>query len=145
MSEYLSGKTLSEKQMFYYNGLKCPYCDAYTDLINSKEIYGEDYGLMYICRPCKAHVGVHSGTDQALGALAKKTLRELRHEAHKWFDPLWRKRMQISNLSVKSARAKAYRWMSELLEIDPVEAHIGFLNDKQCKILIDECKKYYNK
>ena len=31
--------------------------------------------MIYICKPCDAYVGVHKGTDKALGRLANKELR----------------------------------------------------------------------
>jgi hypothetical protein len=141
--KYLEGKTLAEKQMHYYNGHKCPYCDGLTELVESKDVYisGIDYGLMYICRPCGAQVGCHQGTDQALGPLAKKTLRDLRHEAHKYFDPMCNKKME-QGFSRKASRKAGYKWLQKILGVQPEEAHIGFCGIEQCKLVIAECKKY---
>lgn len=139
----MDGKTLAEKQMWYYNAHKCIYCNQPTDLIDSIEVYQESHGLIYRCTTCLAHVGVHKGGDQAMGTVAKKELRDLRHEAHKWFDPLWESKCSRSQIKRNSARRKAYAWVAEFLKIDPVESHIGYFNIEQCKALIEECKKYY--
>lgn len=141
--EFMKDTTLAERQMFYYNGAKCPYCKGDTDLVDSIEVYQESHGLIYICRPCQAWVGVHQGTDTSLGTVAKKSLRTLRHEAHLVFDPLWQHKKKLTGLSTKGVRVKAYRWLRELLDIDKTEAHIGYLNESQCRIVIEECKKYY--
>ena len=69
-------------------GLICPYCGGETAYIDSCRVYGRSYGMMYICRPCDAWVGVHKGTDKALGRLANKELREAKKEAHFWFDKI---------------------------------------------------------
>ena len=53
------------------NGLKCPYCNSKTEFINSQEIYGKDYGNIYICRSCSAYVGVHKETNKAVGKFSK--------------------------------------------------------------------------
>lgn len=139
----LEGLSLAEKQMHYYNAHKCIYCNGYTNLIDSGTVYQESHGLIYRCDNCDAHVGVKPGNDQALGTVAKKGLRDLRREAHKWFDPMWQKKARIKNLTPRTAKSKAYKWLASILNISREEAHIGYLLDDQCKILIEECKKYW--
>lgn len=56
MNEILTGKV-------------CPYCGRPTEFVDSSVIYGRSYGMIYLCRDCRAYVGVHKGTDQALGRL----------------------------------------------------------------------------
>ena len=68
-----------------YAGLICPYCGNNSEYIDSSFIYGKSYGMIYLCRPCEAYVGVHKGTDKALGRLANKELRESKKEAHFYF------------------------------------------------------------
>ncbi|MBL0255764.1 MAG: hypothetical protein IPQ27_12795, partial [Chitinophagaceae bacterium] len=48
-----------------YAGLVCPYCGNKTEYIDSSFIYGKSYGMIYICKPYDAYVGVHKGTDTA--------------------------------------------------------------------------------
>ena len=53
----------------------CPYCGERAVYTNSKEVYGRSYGMIYLCRPCDAYVGVHDGTAKPLGRLANAELR----------------------------------------------------------------------
>ena len=58
--------------------------------MDSKEIYGRSYGMVYLCRNCGAYVGVHKGTDKPLGRLADAELRRWKMAAHNAFDPIWK-------------------------------------------------------
>ena len=100
--------------------------------------------MMYICRPCDAWVGVHKGTDKALGRLANKELREAKKEAHFWFDKIAK-----TNLIYKvfpkymdgvSNRNRAYLWLSEQLGIPRDICHIGMMDVADCKRVIELCK-----
>lgn len=54
----------------------CPYCGRVAKYVDSSVIYyGHSYGMAYLCRPCNAYVGVHSGTDRPKGSLANAELR----------------------------------------------------------------------
>lgn len=58
-------------------GKICPYCGQPTEYVDSAALYhGISYGMIYLCRKCDAYVGVHRGTDKALGRLANRSLRE---------------------------------------------------------------------
>lgn len=61
-------------------GRICPYCHIKTEYKNSVDIYGADYGMIYICPKCRAYVGVHKGTDKAKGRLANEYLRRCKIE-----------------------------------------------------------------
>ena len=82
----------------------CRYCGSPVVFTSNAEIYGREYGdgKCYLCRNCKAFVGVHPGTDTPLGTLANAELREWRKQAHYWFDQIWRKPLRITT------RYKAY-------------------------------------
>lgn len=68
----------------------CPYCGRVAKYVDSSVIYyGHSYGMAYLCRPCNAYVGVHSGTDRPKGSLANAELRGWRKATHARFDPLW--------------------------------------------------------
>lgn len=122
-------------------GKVCPYCSSSTQYIDSAEIYGRSYGMVYICRPCDAYVGVHRGTDDALGRLANRELREWKKAAHAHFDPLWRKKMS-QGIEKNVARTSAYGWLSQQLGIDRDLTHIGMMDVEQCKAVVELCKKY---
>lgn len=130
------------------NGLKCPYCGSKTEYIDSLFVYGKSYGMIYICKPCDAYVGVHKGTDKALGRLANKELREAKKQAHYYFDQIaktdlintiWDKYIpDISN------RSKAYLWLSKQLNISLELCHIGMMDVEQCNNVINICKSILN-
>jgi len=123
-------------------GRKCPYCGCKTKFVESSIIYGKSYGMVYHCLPCKAWVGVHSGTKKALGRLANAELREYKKEAHRLFDELWKKKVS-QGYSKHISRSGAYKWLSEQMNIDPKYTHIGMFDVEQCKMVIELCKKYF--
>lgn len=93
---------------------------------------------------CMAYVGVHKGTDRALGRLANTELREAKKEAHFYFDQIaktnlinkiWKK--HIPNTS---NRNKAYLWLSIQLGIPHEVCHIGMFGVEDCKRVVDLCK-----
>jgi DNA-directed RNA polymerase subunit RPC12/RpoP len=117
-------------------GLICPYCNSKTEYIDSKYIYGTSYGMIYICKPCDAYVGVHKGTDNALGRLADKRLRKAKKDAHYFFDKIARTGLAMivgkEFTEIKSPRNKAYAWMAKELNL-PIElTHIGMFDVETC-------------
>lgn len=129
-----------------YTGQKCPYCNSKTELIDSSYVYGKSYGLIYICKPCDAYVGVHKGTDKALGRLANKELREAKKKAHYYFDQIantslinkiWKK--YIPNIS---NRNKAYKWLALNMKMEEKFCHIGMMNIEQCNEVVKICKPF---
>ena len=120
----------------------CPYCGAETEYIDSSYIYGKSYGMIYICKPCDAYVGVHHGnTKRSLGRLADKDLREAKKKAHFYFDQLWRKAIKRGRKK-HEARNSAYKWLSEKLNT-PIEfTHIGMFDAQLCNKVIEVCKPY---
>lgn len=123
-------------------GKACPYCGNLTELTDSTEAYPVDYGKIYLCRDCMAWVGCHSGTTKALGRVAKKELRQNKKAAHFYFDALWRRKMVKDKCSKTAARNAAYCWMAKAMNLPPERAHIGMMDDDQCKQLFEICKKY---
>ena len=109
----------------------CPYCGKQAEYMDSKIIYhGRSYGMIYICRPCDAYVGVHKGTDQPLGRLANRELRRWRNRAHAMFDPLWQKGR------FRRRRNDAYAWLAEKMGLPKEETHIAMFDIPQCKQVI---------
>lgn len=129
------------RQEEIFAGKVCPYCNEKTEYVDSSCIYGRSYGMIYICRPCDAYVGVHKGTDDALGRLANSELRHWKKEAHAMFDPLWRRKME-QGFSKKKARGKAYKWLSEQMGIDIKLTHIGMMDIEQCKRVVELCSEW---
>lgn len=127
--------------------IKCQYCSSSASLRNSSIVYqGRDFGLLYICNNypvCDSYVGVHRNTIKPKGSLANKDLREIRKKAHFYFDYLWNKKMKIHNCKKRTARTKAYEWLSKQINIPFDECHIGMFDIENCEKVIKLCKPFY--
>jgi hypothetical protein len=77
------------------------------------------------CAPCDAWVGVHKGTEEALGILARAELRKLKSQVHAAFDPMWQ--------SGRTTRTGAYRWLRTGLGLTKLECHIGMFDEERCR------------
>lgn len=107
----------------------CRYCGSPVVFTSNAEIYGKEYGngKCYLCRNCRAFVGVHTGTETPLGTLANEELRRYRKAAHFWFDKIWKKPIRITT------RYKAYEWLSNELGLPREKTHIGMFEKDQCE------------
>lgn len=110
--------------------VQCPYCGQKAEYVDSAEIYGKSYGMVYLCRPCDAYVGVHNGTDTPLGRLANRDLRRWRNRAHAAFDPLWQQGRY------RRRRNDAYAWLAGKMGLTKEETHIAMFDVEQCKQVI---------
>lgn len=124
-------------------GQVCPYCNCTTELVSDKEIYGPNsqYGGKYY-RCIKNHdhyVGCYSYSELALGRVADKTLRELKHQGHEVFDPLWKNKPKVF-----SSRQKAYYWLSEQMGIERYLTHFGMFDEEQCRMAISIITNFKN-
>ncbi|MCM1075773.1 MAG: DUF3268 family zinc-finger domain-containing protein [Bacteroides sp.] len=107
-------------------GWSCPYCGNPTKLVSSSEIYGQSYGgKCYYCEPCQAWVGCHKNSDRALGRVANKQLRKLKHQAHEAFDPIWKDR--------GIPRGEAYKMLSLAFGLPIEQTHIGMFDEELCR------------
>lgn len=127
-----------------YKGKVCPYCNKKTEYIDSIEVYSKSYGMIYICRPCKAWVGVHKDRNESLGRLANAELREAKKNAHFYFDKLWNAKIE-TGIKKGKARGKAYTWLSEELGTKIEETHIGWFDVDMCKKVIELCRPFVDK
>ena len=125
------------------SGKFCPYCGCESEMVNSSVIYGKDYGLIYLCLPCDAYVGVHDGTEIAKGRLADASLRALKRQAHEYFDNLWMRKMETDKIGRGKARKMAYKWLSRQLGTPFQETHIGMFNEEQTRRTIEICSPYF--
>lgn len=117
----------------------CPYCDSPAVLTDSAEVYGgHSYGMIWLCRPCKAYVGTRKGSPEhaPLGRLANAELREWKKRAHSAFDHLWK--------TDGMTRSAAYRWMREAMGMTEEQAHIGKFDVGECRRLVELARKYRN-
>jgi hypothetical protein len=135
---------MSKQGKSIYNGQICPYCNQDSVFVDSKEVYPRSYGMIYLCRTCKAWVGVHKGTSNALGRLANVELREAKKEAHLYFDKLWSAKIDQGHKK-SFARNKAYEWLSQQMDTLIDETHIGWFDVDKCKKVVEICKPYVEK
>ena len=123
----------------------CPYCDEQAIFTTSKKVYGgRDFGMIYLCEPCNAWVGVHKGTAKPLGRLADDELRYWKRMAHASFDPIWKKRFEEINskdpkYKKHMARSGRYKLLAKEMNISRDECHIGMFNVEQCQEVIKIC------
>lgn len=65
---------------------------------------------------------------------ADQDTRDLRHECHQVFDPLWRGKARFKR------RGDAYAWLAKFMAVKIEHAHIGHFDREQCRRLLDELK-----
>jgi len=125
--------------------VNCDYCHDSAVLVDSAEVYGgRSYGLIWLCRPCGAYVGIHkdSKDHKPLGRLANAELRAAKVNAHSVFDPLWKRKMDKEGCSKKEARKAGYYWLSKQLGISMKECHIGMFDVSMCKRVVEVCRVF---
>ena len=111
----------------------CRYCGGKVILTDSSQIYGKDYGKIFLCTTCNAFVGVHKKTEKPLGTLANSILRSKRKETHQVFDKFWKD----NNMS----RTEGYKWLSEKMGLPYKSTHIGYFEIEDCQKVIDICEQ----
>lgn len=123
----------------------CPYCDRPSELLrNSTQLYGRDFGPVWICWTCRAWVGCHRDSKRfaPLGRLANAELRTAKIRAHDAFDPIWRYLVERHGYSKGFARHKAYEWLAERMGLTIETAHIGMFDVAQCDRVVEVCGEY---
>ena len=102
--------------------------------------------MIYLCRTCGAYVGVHDGTDIALGRLANKELRVAKIKAHHVFDQIFRggfiNKIWPEKLPDTTNRKKAYKWLAKQMNIDEELCHIGMFDINDCNRVVEICESY---
>ena len=116
----------------------CPYCGGRTELRSADGIYQDNKNgtMLYVCSyypECDAYVRVHAGTKIPVGSMANHELRALRRSAHHYFDQLFK--------SGYMTKEDAYQWLADLIAAPLSQAHIGYLGEYYCKLVIEESKK----
>ncbi len=121
----------------------CPRCSAVAKFYPTSVLFypnGADYGPVWACQPCDTWVGCHKGTNRPLGILANSMHRRAKMLAHKHFDALWRAKMKQPGWTQQRARAAAYKWLAEHLQIPRSECHIGMMTEAQCHQVVALCR-----
>lgn len=123
--------------------LSCPYCGADAELVTGDMIYPHRPDLhsknFWRCAPCRAWVGCHGSSENALGRLANAELRAWKARAHAAFDPLWQRKMKRESISKKKARGAGYAWLGRQLGVGADECHIGLFDIETCKRVVEIC------
>lgn len=110
----------------------CPYCGEACEHTDSVAVYSRSYGMIYLCKPCDAYVGVHKHNPyKPLGTPADRTTRAARKKAHAAFDPMWQ-----GAVDKYDARRAAYRMMQDLMDLPAAHAHIAMFSSQQCILLV---------
>nr|WP_315447981.1 zinc-finger-containing protein [uncultured Pseudomonas sp.] len=106
----------------------CRYCGDDVHLVCNSEIYrGRSFGdwpYAYLCRGCRAYVGLHPQTDIPLGTLADDKLRVLRNRSKAAFHEHMKK--------AGMTRTGAYQWLAEKMGIDVGVCHFGWFDLAEC-------------
>lgn len=117
---------------------RCPYCGSHTILRSADGIYRDNSRdeMLYVCKnypACDAYVRVQKGTTIPLGTVANRELRELRAEAHRQFDKLYKQGYM--------SKHDAYQWLGAVLGVSASQAHIAQLGVCGCNLVIREAKR----
>ena len=110
----------------------CDYCGKPTKLVNSKKIYGKDFGMIYFCPECRAYCRADKHTNLPVGRMANAELRHWKVNAHKAFDPLWQ------HGRFKGCKGAAYDWLAGKMGL-LIGTHIGDMDVDQCKDVVRIC------
>lgn len=138
MKNKKKNKNKSSRKGINYSAMRCPYCGGSVVFRSADGIYRDNSNgtMLYVCShypECDAYVRVRDGTRIPVGTMADRKLRMLRKTAHDYFDQLYQ-----SGLMEKQ---EAYQWLSHLIDAPLSEAHIGYLGEYYCRLVIDECRK----
>lgn len=115
----------------------CARCSRDCELTNGFEIYPHRADLaenpIWICRGCKARVGCHPGTTNALGLPADSETRRARSMLHNaLLDPLWR-HADRSLGPHGQRRKRVYRFLGDRLGIPYESVHVGNFDIETCR------------
>ena len=121
-----------------YSTLRCPYCGSSVIYRSADGIYKDNSknSMLYVCSKypeCDAYVRTHPNTNVPMGTLANRRLRELRKEAHKYFNRIYEEGYMT--------KQDAYRWLSFAISAPMSHTHIGNLGEYYCEVVIKESKR----
>ncbi len=124
-----------KKKGINYSAMRCPYCGSTVIYRSADGIYNENnnHVMLYVCSKypeCDSYVRVHEGTTRPVGTMANSDLRALRDKTHKQFDRLYKNGFM--------SKSDAYRWLADILHTTMSEAHIGFLDEKSCLMVMEK-------
>lgn len=131
----------SKKKRKGLNGdnIRCPYCGSHTIYRSADGIYQDNSRgtMLYVCArypACDSYVRTHAGTKIPVGSMANRELRALRNTAHHYFDQLYKTGLM--------SKQDSYQWLADVIAAPLSQAHIGYLSEYYCKVVIEQCKQY---
>lgn len=113
----------------------CTYCQSTIIFLNMS--YPQ-----WKCLKCNSSVGVHKQTKIPLGTTANEETKKYRILAHTYFDSLVKRKMIKEGCSKFVARTKGYLWLSNCLNLESAQCHIGLMDSEACQRVINICKPY---
>ena len=113
---------------------ECNLCGGMVVYTSNSLVYGQEHGSgkMYYCTSCKAYVGTHKDRPTiALGILADRQMREMKHNCHEVFDRRWQSAKTLEER--KARRRLMYKRLADKLEIPVEHCHFGYFNTELLK------------
>jgi hypothetical protein len=107
----------------------CPFCSGDVAVAHHNEIYGRAYGewpWVYLCKSCRAYVGMYPLTNIPLGTLADAKLRNARKLGKKPFEALWD--------GGGMTRTEAYAALAAHMGKTEADCHFGWFSIEECRI-----------
>jgi hypothetical protein len=105
-----------------------------NELLYGGRSYGNGYA--YICDRfpvCRGSVGVHPN-GKPLGTIPTEETKMLRRQLHARIDPLWRNQAR----GKKKARGSVYGWLQKIMNLSPLDCHVGKFDADMCKRALKE-------
>jgi hypothetical protein len=117
---------------------RCPYCGSPIEFRSADGIYKDNSSktMLYVCcryPKCDAYVRAFPGTLAPVGRMANSRLRALRRKAHYYFDML--------HLNGIMTKKEAYEWLAVILQAPRTQAHIGYIGEYYCMMVIEESRR----
>lgn len=121
------------------NNYPCPCCGKKMHYVNGAELFGEEKGCKkdkyMVCYDCDIHGRVREQYNGAflISVPAKRETRQLRNEAHYFFDKLY-------EYGIFANRTSAYEWLTKTMGrkrcIKTTQYHIGEMDDDKLRMTI---------
>ena len=134
----MKNKKVKQKKGARRRRMHCPYCGSPVIYRTADGIYKENTkrAMLFVCSrypACNAYVRANKVTKKPIGTLADPSLRRLRNQAHRFFNRLYESGLM--------SKGEAYNWLSVLTGMPESMAHIGFMGEYNCRLIIDESKR----
>lgn len=111
---------------------RCLHCGGLAARVGGERIYPHRpdlYSLKFWLCECGAYVGSHKNTGEPLGNPCDMATKIARIKAHAHLDSFWR--------SGKLTRKKAYKKLSEFMNLPKEDTHIGMFTKEQCERVLE--------